>query len=208
MTVPEGYTFKGGTLWPADDEDTRWTLILQMADIDAVYRWCSAFRVVVQAGGNCGLWPKALGERFEIVYTFEPDPVCFRCLCANAPATNIFKINAALGNDRGCIDLQRNPKRIGSHHVDGAGPIPTFRVDDLALSVCDLIYLDVEGFEKFALLGAADTIGRCRPVIALEDRHSSERYGVPKGGAVEWIVNSFNYRIAERMRGDVVLVPA
>jgi FkbM family methyltransferase len=205
--TPEGYTFKCGMLWPADDDETRATLTLHVADIEAVCGYCRDLGVAVQAGGNCGIWPKALGDRFRFVYTFEPDAMNFRCLCANATAANIFKFNAALGKERGCIDLARNPKRVGSHHVEGNGPIPTLLVDDLRLSVCDLIYLDVEGFEKNVLEGATDTIDRCRPVIAVEDMASSERYGTPSGATVEWVISRFNYRLANRLHRDVVLVP-
>lgn len=205
--VPHGYTFKRGLLWPAADDETRRTSQLSIGDIDIVCGHCPERRVVVQAGGNCGLWPRALGERFRFVYTFEPDPANFRCLCANAPAENVFKFNAALGIDRRCVDLARNPKRVGSHHIAGAGPIPTLRIDDLALEVCDLIYLDVEGYEQFVLAGATETINRCRPVIAIEDRPTSERYGVAKGGAAEWVIDRFRYHIGERMKRDVVLVP-
>jgi FkbM family methyltransferase len=201
------YTLKRGLLWPSEDEETRATFYLQVGDIEAVCNHCREFGVAVQAGGNCGVWPEALGEKFKFVYTFEPDPVNFRCLCANAPAENVFKFNAALGCERGCIDLGRNPKRVGAHYVDGRGPIPTLRVDDLALDACDLIYLDVEGYEKFVLVGAGDTIERFRPTIAIEDRPSSERFGVPGGAAASWILDNFNYRIAERLRRDVVLVP-
>lgn len=205
--VPDGYTYKRGLLWPAADDETRRVSNLCAGDIDVVCGYCPERRVVVQAGGNCGLWPRILGERFDLVYTFEPDQANFRCLCANAPAENIFKFNAALGTYRGCVDLARDPRRVGSHHVSGAGPIPTLRIDDLGLAVCDLVYLDVEGYEKLVLAGAADTINRCRPTIAIEDKPSSERYGVEKGGTAEWLIEQFNYRIAERMKRDVVLVP-
>lgn len=205
--VPDGYTYKRGLLWPAEDDETRRVSQLAEGDIAIVCGHCPDRRVVVQAGGNCGLWPRALGKLFQFVYTFEPDPVNFRCLCANAPAENVFKFNAALGVDRGCVDLGRNPKRVGSHYVSGTGPIPTLRIDDLALDVCDLIYLDVEGYEQFALAGAAETITRCRPTIAVEDKQTSERYGIAKGGTAEWLMAQFNYRIGERMRRDVVLVP-
>ncbi|MEP9389652.1 FkbM family methyltransferase [Mesorhizobium sp. KR9-304] len=207
MTVPEGYALKNGLLWPAEDEETRATLHLQVGDIATVCGHCRDFGVAVQAGGNVGIWPKDLGERFRVVYTFEPDPVNFRCLAANAPAENVFKFNAALGSEYGCVDLVRNPRRAGSHHVAGAGQIPTLRIDDLQLGTCDLIYLDVEGYEKRVLMGAADTIDRCGPTIAVEDRPSSERYGVSSGATVEWVLDRFNYRIAERLRRDVVMVP-
>jgi FkbM family methyltransferase len=207
MDVAEGYTFKRGLLWPAEDDETRRVIHAMAGDIEIVYRHCKQFRVVVQAGGNCGVYPEILGKRFDLVYTFEPDAVNFRCLCANAPAENIYKFNAALGDKHECIDLQRNPKRVGAHHVDGRGDIPTFRIDDLALDVCDLIFLDVEGYERRVLLGAIETIDRCQPTIVVEDKASSERYGTAKGQTVEWLVEAFGYRVAERTSRDAILVP-
>lgn len=34
-------------------------------------------KVVVQAGGNMGMYPRLLADMFETVYTFEPDPMNF-----------------------------------------------------------------------------------------------------------------------------------
>jgi hypothetical protein len=47
-------------------------------------------------------------------------------------------------------------------------------IDDLNLERCDLIHLDIEGFELHALKGAVNTIQTCRPIIALE--HWEEWY--------------------------------
>ena len=41
-------------------------------------------------------------------------------------------------------------------------------LDDFALSKIDFIKIDVEGFETDVLLGAAQTIERCKPVILIE----------------------------------------
>ncbi len=207
LDMPAGYTFKRGILWPVEDTETIAMLHLMVPDIEVVLEHCRKFRVVVQAGGNCGVWPEKLGKRFDTVYTFEPDPVNFRCLCANAPAENIYKFNAALGCKHGGVDLVRDPKRVGAHYVKGDGPIPTMRIDDLMLDVCDLIYLDIEGYEWFALAGAVDTIHRCRPVIVLEDKKSSERYDIREGAAVERVQDKLGYKIAARTHRDVILVP-
>ena len=131
----------------------------------------------------------------------------FRCLCTNAPAENIFKFNAALGDVHRGVGLSLRPDNVGAHHVDGAGDIPTLLIDDLALQGCDLIYLDIEGYELPALRGAESTIERCKPVISIEDKGMSERYGIAKGEAEAWLGSRFNYRVAERVRRDVVLVP-
>jgi FkbM family methyltransferase len=132
-------------------------------------------RACVQAGGNLGIFPKYLAERFGIVYTFEPDPKLFRMLSHNAPEPNIMRIQAALGADNQPVRMECSRRdntgravHEGLTHVAGPGSIPCVRIDDLRLCVCDLIYLDVEGWEYFALQGALETIERCRPVIAVE----------------------------------------
>lgn len=46
--------------------------------------------------------------------------------------------------------------------------VDVVRIDDLALDRCDLIKIDIEGAEKPALTGAAETIRRLRPLILTE----------------------------------------
>lgn len=207
MTVPDGYRMANGLLWPASDEKCLPAIHLTKGDLEAAYRRCTNFDVAVQAGGNCGVFPAAMGEKFKTVYTFEPDPVNFRCLCANAPAENVIKFNAALGAAHQLVGLDRKPKNVGAHQIDGDGSIPTMRIDDLALKRCDLIYLDIEGYELHALLGAEATIKRCRPVIVIEDKGCSVRYGIAEGETGAWLIDKFQYRVAEKVNRDVVLVP-
>jgi FkbM family methyltransferase len=128
-------------------------------------------RVMVQAGGNWGFWPRQFAEMFDTVYTFEPDRDCFTCLVANTQdKKNVVCIQAALGYDRELVDLWRDTDTTGNQHVEGKGIYPTLRIDDLGLDVCDLIYLDIEGREQQALKGAEATIEACQPVIIFEER--------------------------------------
>lgn len=205
--TPTGYRIERGLLWPIDDVGAAQVLFDQVGDLDVAYRYCRAFDVAVQAGGNCGIWPAAMGKKFGRVYTFEPDPVNFRCLAANAAAENIFKFNAALGDARGGVALELRPDNVGAHQVAGPGPIPVMRIDDLALDACDLIYLDIEGFELIALAGAIGTIRRHRPVVVVEDKGMSKRYGTDAGAIEKWLADAFEYKVAERVHRDVVLVP-
>lgn len=208
MNVPAGYRIERGLLWPATDKGAAAVLFDQVGDLELAYRHCRGFDVAVQAGGNCGIWPKAMGEKFRVVYSFEPDPMNFRCLCANAPAENIFKFNAALGHKHGLVDLCRRPENVGAHFVFGnACEIPMMRIDDLQLATCDLIYLDIEGYELHALMGATETIKASSPVVVVEDKGMSERYGIAKGQVVTWMADTFGYHVAERVHRDVVLVP-
>lgn len=208
MNAPEGYRLERGMLWPASDRGAAGVLFGSASDLQQVYPHIKRFDVAVQAGGNCGIWPKALGNRFGLVYTFEPDPVNFRCLCANAPAENVFKFNAALGAAHRGVSLVLRPDNVGSHHVGDAGPIPMLTIDDLSLTACDLICLDVEGYEMDVLKGAMQTINRFRPTIVIEDVSGLEHVaGVGKGQTAAWLEGGFKYRVAAKAGKDVVLVP-
>ena len=124
--------------------------------------------VVIQAGGNCGFYIKQYAAIFKTVYTFEPDPVNFYCLNLNVPDANVYRFQACLGSKHETVSTGKFLNDVGSTHVTGTGLTPTFMIDDLALTRCDLIQLDVEGYELNALRGAQQTIQTLKPVLALE----------------------------------------
>lgn len=129
--------------------------------------------VVVQAGGNCGLYPRLFSKYFKLVYTFEPDPFNFYCLVQNCQVDNVVKFQAALGDsvNKSQVSIERlDMTNVGMHRVvnDGDGFIPQFSIDALGLRACDLIQLDVEGYEVHALRGALETIKAYHPVISVE----------------------------------------
>ena len=200
--VPEGYRLERGWLWPATDVGAAQVLFAQAGDLNTVYKHCRNFDVAVQAGGNCGIWPKAMGKKFRVVYTFEPDPMNFRCLCANAPAENIYKFNAALGSRHRTTSLKLRPDNVGAHQIGGDGDIPMLKIDDLALTACDLIYLDVEGFELNAISGGLQTISDFNPTIVVEDKGVSG----PVGQVTAWLSDLFGYRVVEKVGKDIILI--
>lgn len=197
-----------GLMWPRHDQELAEVTFRQAEeDLPQILKFCERWKVCVQAGGSVGIWAKELAKSFEAVYSFEPDPVNFLCLAHNAPETNIFKFNAALGFDRGTVDMERQPVNAGAYQVSGHGHIPVLRIDDLGLNVCDFICLDIEGCEHLALQGAVITIGRLRPLISIEDKGLSVRYGMPEGGAAKWLETTFGYRVAGRVANDTICVP-
>lgn len=117
------------------------------------------------------MYPYLLSMLFERVYTFEPDPLNFYCMTYNCPSELIFKINAGVDSTNGLLSVNTSDEANRGTNIfskDGVGTIPSFKIDQLQLPVCDLLQLDVEGYELHALDGARDTILRCNPVIITE----------------------------------------
>jgi FkbM family methyltransferase len=158
---------------------------------------------VVQAGGHIGIFPRELSKLFDIVYTFEPNAENFACLVRNAPSPKVFPLRAFVGDRHECRELRINSKSTGGHSVGNLGDVPTFRIDDLALSVCDLILLDLEGYEFFAILGAMQTIARCRPRIIVEENKKSGGQGF-QIGAITTLLAARAYRPAARVGENII----
>jgi len=171
-------------------------------------------RSAVQAGGCLGIFPKYLATEFDVVYTFEPSPILFPQMVLNAPEQNIVRFQAALGHSRGMVDpvcsLRGNDGKTVLHagmtRVESGGVIPTMRLDDLLLPRCDLIYLDIEGWELFALQGALRTISSCRPVIVCEINRGCEYVGITQD-EVRDTIYTMGYNHAGTMRSDYMFVP-
>ena len=142
-----------------------------------ITRHCKQFKVAVQAGGACGMYPRLLAEMFETVYTFEPSAVSFHCLIHNCARERIVKFNAALGESHQMIEVKYSDKsNVGMNTVKPAtdGFVPVLVVDDLELQHCDLIMLDVEGYEINALLGAGHTISKFKPLVTCENGSTAD----------------------------------
>lgn len=169
MQIKDNVEIRDGKwYWPTDDESC-WNYMVSHPDVPTkISKLVPDKKIVVQAGGNMGYYVKQYADLFETVYTFEPDPVNFYCLNLNIPDLNVIKIQSCLGNDHNCVSLKVKSRNRGKNHIQGQGILPTLKIDDLNLPGCDLIHLDIEGYELFALQGGMQTIVKYRPVIAVE----------------------------------------
>ena len=196
--------------FPDHDDQCNKGVFKQLPDVEESLKFVKNKGVCVQAGGNVGVWAKYLAEQFGVVYTFEPDPENFNCLCANVREHNVVKFNAALGEKHDMVEVGM-PKgygdnNCGAYQVLGEGYIPTMMIDDLNLPALDLLYLDIEGFELFALKGADETIHKYRPVIALEQKPLPIMYGLEPDSATEYLVARHGYTVKQRVNRDTILV--
>ena len=156
--------------------------------------------VVVQAGGYCGINPRMFSELFETVYTFEPDPMNFFCLTLNCQNDNVIKNQAALGKNHEMISVirtHRENKGMNKTYPLFGSNVPTFKIDDLKLTACDLIQLDVEGYETNILHGAVDVISKFKPVITVEDTNEHIE---------DLLIGRFKYKQMETLNRDTVYV--
>lgn len=166
--------------------------------------------VIVQAGGHVGVWPQRLSERFDRVYTFEPEPRNFQALVANVAGNPyVFPARGVLGNERGPVDLNVHGHNSGGHHMRlAAGATPLYRIDDLALDRCDAIILDVEGAEIEALLGAERTLAQHRPWTMVEMRgHIAKKVGRGTDDDLRGFLRDMGYTLHRTLVHDEVWTP-
>lgn len=192
--------------------DLKWSKV-DLGNLEEVLPLVPKKRIAVQAGGNLGLFAKRLAQDFEWVYTFEPDPELFAAIQKNAPEPNIFRYQAAVGCKKGFVSLSRERRdgkpalHLGvTHVIQNYGPIPLLRIDDFEFPVLDLLYLDIEGYEPFAIEGAHQTIKRCRPVIVVEINKSLDHVGVFPDSLRAQILDH-GYRFVKKVRSDEIFVP-
>jgi FkbM family methyltransferase len=197
---------RGEFWWPADD-NWCWKVIHQeVADVEDAIRFSKGNSVAVQAGGNVGVWASYLAKKFGRVETIEPMGVNYECLKRNVPA-NVAHRFGAFGDKAGFIGMVSVEGNAGAHYPKAEGEIPVITIDSLNLEACDLLVLDVEGYEPHALLGAEQTIRKYCPPIMLEEKGLSERYyGIARGTAEKWVLGlGLGYKIRNKVRADVIL---
>lgn len=158
----------------------------------------------MQAGGHAGQFPVHLARKFDFVYTWEPFGPDFAHLIHNLAeagvADTVFAARGFLGESPGRADLRFCGSGSNKRDRDAvSGLHPVYRLDDLDLPECDLIYLDVEGDELPILRGAPMTLERCKPVVAAE-----ERAKFAEVGALASFLGKFGYKQVGAYCSDLI----
>lgn len=197
-----------GWTWPKHDKFC-WKVMRKHPNLPSkMSRYVTKTGAVLQAGGNCGYYAEAYSKIFNKVITLEPDLLNFYCLLENTKkCKNVVPFRAALGDKYDMIQMT-SPKtnNVGMHYIDGAGDIPQITIDSLNIKHLDLIHLDIEGYELFALKGAEETIRRCKPTVALEYNKLADKYGYTMYDLNKWFTDR-NYVNHSRHESDFVFIP-
>jgi FkbM family methyltransferase len=198
-------------IWPANDESS-WPGQNEHKDLyKIVLPYVKQKGIMIQAGGNCGFILSTFVDHFDFVYTFEPDAVNFYCLSQNVTAPNVFKMQACLGETNGTTRVQQliredRPHDIGGVHVAGDGYLPLIAIDSLNLPGCDLLQLDVEGFELKALKGAINTITKYKPVLCVELCEKWLNRYENTSDDVYSLLQSLNYKLVDSEGVDKIFI--
>ena len=190
---------------PEKDEHCIQAVLAEVSDLGASLDLCRQFRTAIQAGGNVGVYPMALAQKFERVYTVEPDAANYEALAINTasqPRVVIRREAFRQDHSKAAID-QIYPDNIGAHQIKEGNEFDVLPIDSLGVTDCDLLQLDVEGSEHQAILGALATIEASWPVITLELKGHGERYGYTDMDTINLLAD-MGYRIADRVNKDVI----
>lgn len=194
-----------GLWWPDDVGDSWRHAMKHVQSLEYVLQRCRRKRTAIQAGGNVGVWPRRISlSGFERVVTFEPDAISRACLEQNVPP-GVTVRPEALGATEGRCSMIR--KGLGSHRVIDGDTIDVVTVDGLGYHDVDLLQLDLEGYEWHALAGAQLTLDRCRPMVQVELRGMTVKYG-SSDVEVFTLLRRRGYRMSAQQPGnDFVFEP-
>jgi FkbM family methyltransferase len=207
-----------------DDERTRWLEelstdkygwpIYQQDRLDAALSCCRSIRCAVDGGAHVGLWSHALALEFDKVVAVEPIFELAECLRENVRAmpngARVQVVRKALSDTRGqLVDIVGSSRKSVAWRIAEATEtvsdklerrqVETIRIDDLGLTACDLIKLDVEGHEFAALRGAEQTLRMHRPVVILEEKHDPQTLATS-------FLRSLGYRTVTKKKHDVIMM--
>lgn len=179
MLIPEGDSVIGRSLklygeWAQHEIDA----LLDLVEDDGI---------ILDVGANIGTHSLAFAKRRpnSLVVAFEPQPVPFQILSANAllnGCRNIRALNIGCGDadaiawvncDYDALDRNVGAFSIERFRLSGpetAGfPLRLLPIDVLSFAApVRLIKMDVEGMESTVLAGTCETIKTHRPVVYLE----------------------------------------
>lgn len=172
----------------------------ELDHLELALSYVTNWRTAVDGGACTGIWTREMAKKFERVIAFEPVAVNRARIQLRA---NVEVRAAALGAEAGVCSMHNQGDNIGMWQVTEGADVSVQTLDAMRLNDLDYLKLDLEGYELYALQGARETIGRCRPVILLEEKWHSRDFGIPVGAATAYL-ESMGAQVVARIGRDVI----
>ena len=88
-------------------------------------------------------------------------------LALNDILSKVNVLAVAVGDSTGdTLRLKESATNSGNHSIDTEGiPVSSMRLDDLEIPPNSLLWMDIEGYEGHALMGAMDLLAAGTPVV-------------------------------------------
>lgn len=182
----------------------------QRDNLNQALRLTTSKRRALDGGANFGIMSWHLSQCFDHVIAWEIDPDIRSCLITNMQNFGCYNVtveDCGLGKEQTQVGLVRHAKTFANYiDPEQSGNLMIRSIDSYNYDDVDFIKLDCEGYEAFILEGAHNTIKKCRPVILMEQKTLSKRYG---HGVYQTqsMLSQWGYRVAESLVKDVIMIP-
>jgi len=178
--------------WMHHDKHARMVdgkLTYQYHKLEAALAHCRSFRVAIDVGAHAGLWSMQLVKHFEHVHAFEPVALHRDCFERNLAFSDHWALwPYACGAEAGRVAITTRETSSGDSFVSGPGEIEMVTIDSMRIVNVDFIKVDVEGYELEVLMGAEETLKRCRPCVIVEQKAKNlARMGSKGEPAVDYL---------------------
>jgi len=174
--------------------------------------------VIVDAGASRGSFSILATQKFPeaTIYAFEPTPYAYeRLKRLTRKYPNIHCFSFALGDENKMTYIVDNGGEGGTNNLvdmttpwankkDKKFPVEMVRLDDILVSY-DFIKIDTEGAEGIIIKGAAETIKRSKPIMAMSAYHHPEdKEELPK---IISNIADYNFEIVQEDEEDLICIP-
>jgi FkbM family methyltransferase len=175
-----------------------------------IRQWKDKKSIAVDVGANQGIYSFELSRWFEHVESFEPNPnITADLLAYDSPRIRLHSValSSVEGETNLHVPLSVEGTQLigwGTLHPETVVDSPKFAEFPVNLRTLDsycfdrvaFIKIDVEGHEEDVLVGADQTLRRCRPVVLAEVRPASR-------AAVQRFFSARDYKLLFLHAGDL-----